>query len=101
TKPGWKSGAMTGRGHGNQSYFVRGIKTTGPGAGCPTPVVMAVVNDTHVLPQPQITTRPNTSCLPAIGEGSVSLLATTTSPDAAVQNATYTYVFNTSDIRNA
>ena len=94
TKSGWKFGPIPGFGNGTQTYYVRGVKVNGPGEGCPTPIVMAVVNDTHIAPVPALTARPNTSCIPGVNEGIVTLLASTPSTDAAVQSATYEYVFN-------
>jgi hypothetical protein len=95
TKPGYALGAA-GQGIGTQTYYVQGerLPGTGDGVGCPTPVVQVVIQDAHVTPVVTLTSSPDTSCDPAIGEGSISVATTTTSPNAAVQNALYTYVLS-------
>jgi hypothetical protein len=93
TKDGWKTGTVAGLGNGDHTYYVRGIKNTGDGVGCPTPIVMAVVNDAHVTPVLSLSSTPDTSC-EGDGEGSVTVLASTNSADPLVMNATYTYVFD-------
>lgn len=84
-----------GLGNGSNTFFVRGVKNAGTGQGCPTPIVMRTIKDIHVAPQPDLSSTPNTSCAPGIGEGSVTLNASTAFPsDPAIQNSTYSYVFN-------
>jgi gliding motility-associated-like protein len=90
---GWKSLAVTNQGNGDQTYYVQGIKTAGDGVGCKTPIVMAVVNDLHVTPLLNLSSTGDTSC-EALGEGTVTILASTTTAEAAVAAATYTYTFN-------
>lgn len=91
TSTGWKTGAVTGAGNGDHTYYVRGIKRVGDGIGCPTPVLMRVVTDAHRTPVAQVITRPNTSCDDLVGEGFIQVTANTTSPDPLVQNSLYTY----------
>lgn len=92
TKPGYALGTV-GNGIGTKTYYVQGerLPGTGAGVGCPTPVVQVVIQDTHVTPTLTLTSSPDTSCDPAIGEGSISVATVTNSSDAAVQNALYTY----------
>jgi hypothetical protein len=95
-KAGWKSGPTAGFGNGDQTYYTRGVKVTAPGEGCPTPIVMRVVSDVHATPQISLASTPNTSCVPnaVVGEGTVTVLSSTNTAEAAVQTATYTYLFN-------
>ncbi|MBT1699905.1 gliding motility-associated C-terminal domain-containing protein [Fulvivirgaceae bacterium PWU4] len=94
TKAGYVAGVM-GQGRGNQNYYVRSTRLAGPagtkGVGCNSPAIGVVVQDKHVAPVPVLTSSPNTSCDPLIGEGSISIETTTVSPQAAVQNSLYTY----------
>ena len=85
-----------GQGTGTQTFFVRGerLPGTGVGAGCPTPAVQVVIQDEHVTPVLTLTSTPDTSCDPSIGEGSISVRTVTTSPAPPVQNALYTYSIN-------
>ena len=85
-----------GLGIGTQTYYVRGerLPGTGPGAGCPTPAVQAVVQDVHVTPEMTLTSLPNTSCDPIVFEGSISINALTNSGVPAVSGSTYTYVLD-------
>lgn len=89
-----KINPVAGQGNGANSYYVRGIKNTGIGQGCPTTLEMRTINDVHVVPVPAFTSTPNTSCAPSVGEGSATLSATTASATAAIQNATYSYIFD-------
>lgn len=91
-KGGYVLGGV-GQGIGTRTYYVRGerLPGTGTGAGCPTPAVQVVIQDEHVTPIITLASLPNTSCDPAVGEGSISVTTVTTSPSAAVQNALYTY----------
>ena len=92
TKPGYALG-LAGQGIGTKTYYVRGerLPGTGAGVGCPTPAVQVVIQDTHITPTLTLTPSPDTSCDPLIGEGSISVRTVTNSAVAMVQNATYTH----------
>ncbi len=92
SKPGYATGT-TGSGYGNQTVYVRGerLPGTGAGVGCPTPAVSRVILDEHIAPVAVLTPLPTTSCDPAVGEGSISVTASTASANAAVNTAQYTY----------
>lgn len=89
---GWVNGTA-GLGIGTRTYYVQGIRNNGLGKGCPTPAVQVVVQDTHVTPQMALTSLPNTSCDPAVGEGSVTI-STTTAGGGAVGTSNYNYVLD-------
>jgi gliding motility-associated-like protein len=86
---GWKTADA------DHTYYIRGKRIAaadGKGLGCFTPIVMRVVADDHVTPQLALSSTPNTACV-GDGEGTVSALATTTTSEVAVQNATYSFQF--------
>lgn len=93
--PAWVN-PTAGLGIGTRTYYVQGIRnaTSSPiGVGCPTPAVQVVVQDTHVTPQMSLTSLPNTSCDPTVGEGSISI-STTTAGGGAVGTANYDYILD-------
>ncbi|MBI1768432.1 MAG: gliding motility-associated C-terminal domain-containing protein [Bacteroidetes bacterium] len=91
----WPMGA-TGLSSGDRIFYVRGKKnaTAASGVGCYTQVVQVTIQDQHVAPTMTLTSIPNTSCDPAIGEGSISINTVTNSGVPAVSGATYTYIFD-------
>ncbi len=72
-----------GLGIGTRTYYVQGIRSAGLGIGCPTPAVQVVVQDIHATPQMTLSSLPNTSCDPLVGEGSITIATTTSSRTGA------------------
>ncbi|HEU5148242.1 MAG TPA: hypothetical protein VFT90_16065, partial [Chryseosolibacter sp.] len=96
TKPGWTIGATPGAGNGNRTYYVRGRRITGTGAGCYTPLVQKNVLDVHQTPDLTLTTFANTSCITTSGEGvirAVTDIAVDPRDPNVQSTATYTYTW--------
>ena len=94
TKPGWTMGSTSGAGNGNRTYYVRGRRITGTGAGCYTPLVQKNVLDVHQTPDLTLATFANTSCVVTSGEGVIRAVSDIANDprDANVQGAaTYAY----------
>ncbi len=94
--PTWPMGVTAGLGNGDRTFYVQGIKNASSvtGVGCPTQVVQVVIPDQHVSPTMSLSSLPNTSCDPLVGEGSISITASTASGNPFVSGANYNYILD-------